>query len=149
MSSAVATDERARRVPPRPVAAAVWLMWAALAVGVAAAIVLSADDIANAYGPDGDDELDALSRVLFPVAGVVLLAVAALWALLTVRVRQGRNRARVTTWVGAPIVAAILLVLGATQSGTGFVVATVVLLAGACLLLARPESSAYFRASSS
>jgi len=145
MSGGIATDERARLVPPRPVAAAVWLMWAALALGVVAAIVLSADDIANAYGPDGDDELGGVSRVLFPVAGVVLLAVAALWALLTVRVRQGRNWARVTTWVVAPIVAAILLVEGAAQSGTGFVVATVVLLAGICLLLARPESSAYFR----
>jgi hypothetical protein len=145
MSSAIVTEERAAGAPPRPVAAAVWLMWAVLALGVAAVIVLSVDDVANAYGSGGDDELDGLGRTLFPVAGVVLLAAAALWALLTVRVRQGRNGARVVTWVVALIAAAILLVLGATQTATGIVVATVVPLAGICLLLARPESRAYFR----
>lgn len=144
MSSAVAVDERVSRTPPRPVSSAVWLMWLALALGVAAVVTLGFDDVTNAFG-ERDDEFGSLVETLI-IAGCVLVAAAvALWALLTIAVRRGRNWARVTTWVVAPIVAAALLVWGATQSASGFVVATVVLLAGICLLLARPESRAYFR----
>jgi uncharacterized membrane protein YhaH (DUF805 family) len=140
-----ALDRRASTAPPAPVAAAVWLMWAGLALGVVAVGVLSADDVANAYGSNTDDDLGGLGRVLFALGGVAVLVAAALWAALAVCVRRGRMWARVTTWVVSIAGVAVLLGFGLTPSATGFVLGATVVLAAVCVLLALPAATAYFR----
>jgi hypothetical protein len=137
---------RAANTPPATVAAAVWLMWAGLALGVVAVGVLGADDVANAYGSNSDDDLGGLGRVLFALGGVAVLVAAVLWAALAVGVHRGRTWARVTTWVVSVAAVAVLLGFGLTPAATGFVLAAVVVLAAVCVLLALPAATAYFRA---
>jgi glucan phosphoethanolaminetransferase (alkaline phosphatase superfamily) len=138
-------DESAGRVPPAPVVYAARLMWLALALGVVAAVVLGADDVANAFNTDENDEFGGLERQLFTVAMVVGFLLAVAWAALTVRVRKGGRWARVTTWLVAAAVSVVNLMFSMTPSAWGFVVAGVVLLCAASVLLALPSSNGYFK----
>jgi uncharacterized membrane protein YhaH (DUF805 family) len=120
-------------------------MWVSLLLGVVAAAVLGADDVAAAYGSDGDDELEAVTKVLWPIALAAGLVLAALWALLATRLRRGQNWARVTTWALAATISVVGLVFWTTPSAWGFVVAEAAVLCAICVLLAVPSSSRYFR----
>jgi hypothetical protein len=140
--------------PPAPVVNAVRLMFVNAALSLIGLITLLAtrDSLRTAVAkqnPDYDaDKLNSAVNAIMGVGAVLGAVFIVLYILLALRVRKGRNWARVVTWVLAGLgVLSALGSLGQTEVSGSRVLS---LVAGAIdvaiiVLLAQKPSQAYFR----
>ncbi len=141
--------------PPKEVIRAVQLMFARVALGVLSTLLAfaSADSIKDSIR-DNDpgltqSEVDSAFAVALGITIFFGLVFAALYVLLAIQVRKGKNWARIVTWVlaGLGVLGGLLALLGtgtALEKGLGVIVLLVDL--GIIILLATKPASAYFAA---
>lgn len=141
--------------PPKEVMRAVQLMFARVALGVLSTILAfaSADAIKDSIRENDPNlsasEVDSAFAVAIGITIFFGLVFAALYVLLAIQVRKGKNWARIVTWVlaGLGVLGGLLALLGTgtgLEKGLGVIVLLVDL--AIIVLLAMKPASEYFAA---
>jgi hypothetical protein len=141
--------------PPNEVVRAVQLMFVRVALGVLNALLAfaSADAIKDSIRENDPsltpEQVDSAFAVAIGITVFFGLVFAALYVLLAIQVRKGKNWARIVTWVlaGLGVLGGLLGLLG-TGTGLEKVLAVIVLLVDLAIifLLATKPANQYFAA---
>ncbi len=152
MPQARPEDLTSPAVPPPPtVTRAVQVMFASAALGIVAVIVgfATKDSMREQIlenDPDIED-IDTVVNVALAFSAVVGILFTALWILLAVMVRKGKNWARITTWVVAGlglIFSLVALLDPPTALGAILTAITALLDIAVIVLLALRPSNEFF-----
>lgn len=141
--------------PPKEVMRAVQLMFARVALGVLSTILAfaSADSIKDSIRENDPNltasEVDSAFAVAIGITIFFGLVFAALYVLLAIQVRKGKNWARIVTWVlaGLGVLGGLLALLGdgtGLEKGLGLIVLLVDI--AIIVLLAMKPSNEFFAA---
>lgn len=138
------------RPAPRSVVAAVWLMFIRSSVSAIAVVTLVAmrGDLKRRYLDANPDASESDAQTQLTVAVVTALIILVFYVFLAFRVRKGYSWARIATWVIAALgFLGTVLSLGEPDLpvSRGFGIALALIDVAVVVLLARRDSSDFFR----